>query len=320
MAISRGVCAALVAVMLAATAQAAIIGTATLQRQPPGNPFASPDAALGAPWVGYSLGLQSDGEIIAAVDVTINGQLHQRWTPGEDENGDPVDLPTANSANQTNGDSHLRAVTGALFGAGPFEDNSKVGSPLANTPTAVYGIGTTLSGAWGIPLASQGTTANLAYIVIPENSKPSIDIRVKVAGQDGGILADLPASAFPGFGQPTNATPIVGDKMVDWFSQNPPAANSDSLSLTDDGPPGVWSIDSFVSPNGNAPSIDPNTGVFTWIGNGSPEGVYPAVLKYTDGGGLSDVGTLTIKWHIPEPSTLALFGLALVGFAGCRRK
>lgn len=316
MAIFRGVCAVLVTGIVASVSQAAIIGTASLERQPAAIPFTAPDQNLAAPWVGYALGLQATaGEIIAAVDVSISGQLHQRWTFNEDEG---VFVSTPNSQNITNGDSHIRAVGGALFGAVATEDNPGTGSPLPNTATAMYGVGTSLSAAWGIPLASQGTSATLAYIVIPENTRPSIDIRVKVAGQDGGILADLVSSSFPGFGE-QNGTPVVGDKAVDWFSQNPPVAYSDSLSLTDDGPAGLWSVESFNGPTGPS-SIDPATGVFTWLGNGSPAGTYNAVLKYTDGLGASGTGTLAITWHVPEPSAFALLGLALVGFAGCRRK
>lgn len=321
MAISRGICAVLVAVTLSAAAQAAIMGTTTLQREPAALPFGSPDAALAAPWVSYTLGLQGDaGEVIAAVDVSISGQLHQRWTFDEDLG---TFNPTPNNnVNITNGDSKLRAVTGAIFGAGPFEDNPGTGSPLPDTATADYGVGTTLSGAWGIPVANQGSQVNLAYIVIPKGSEVNTDIRVKIAGQDGGILAELLSDAFPGFGEVvTNNPPIVDDKAVEYTSVHPSTIVSETLALSDpDGPPGTWSLDSFTSPNGQPASVDPTTGLFTWLGNGTPEGVYNAVLKYTDGGGLSDTGTLAITWHIPEPSSFALLGLALVGFAGCRRK
>lgn len=312
MAISRGVCAVALAALIGTTAHSAVIGVSTLVREPAGVPFTSPDAALGAPWVGYTLGLQSTaGELIGGIDVAITGQLHQRWTFDEDTGEFAA---TGNSQNATNGDSHLRAVAGALFGAGPTENNPGTGSPLPSTASSLYGVGSSLSGAWGITNAA--TTANVAYIVVPKGSEVSTQIAVKVANPAGDIIASLSGSDFFA----TNVAPIVGDKSVDWFSQNPPVSNSDSLSLVDDGPAGVWTIDSFSPPNAVAASIDPTTGVFSWIGNGSPAGTYNAVLKYTDGLGASDTGTLAITWHIPEPSTFALFGLALVGFAGCRRK
>lgn len=196
---------AAVAVLVVGTfAQAAIIGTSTLQKQPPGVPFAAPDAALPAPWVSYSLGLQATaGEVIAAVDVLINGQLHQRWA---DVDFDTIFDPSPNSPNATQGDSHLAAISGALFGAPAAEDNSGVGSPLASG-TFQYGIGSFLSGAWGIPGPSQGPTASLAYIVIPEGSQVSTQIRVRVADQNGGIIGELGPLDFAGFGEPVIPEP-----------------------------------------------------------------------------------------------------------------
>jgi hypothetical protein len=35
---------------------------------------------------------------------------------------------------------------------------------------------------------------------------------------------------------------------------------------------------------------------------------------------LFDIGNVTVFLHVPEPTSLVLFGLALVGFAGFRRK
>jgi hypothetical protein len=316
---------ALAVVVLGGTyAQAAVIGVTTLVREPPVTPFSAVagtnDVSLGAPWVGYTLGVQSDNvaELIGGIDVLINGQLHQRWTPGEDENGDPTNLPTGNSGNATNADSHLRASAGALFGAGPTEDNSGAGSPLANTASAFYGVGSALSGAWGILIP--GSTANVAYIVVPKGSEPQLDIRAVIASPTGDIIGQLDESDF-GFGGPDNLPPVVGDKEVEYFSVAPSTIVTETLSLTDDDPTGgVWSLDSFASPNGQSASVDPVTGVFSWLGNGTPEGHYNAVLKFTDAGGLMDTGTLGITWHVPEPTSLVLFGLALVGFAGFRRK
>lgn len=126
--------------------QGAVIGMTTLVKDPAGGvPFASPDAALGAPWVSYALALQSTaGELIGGVDVEITGQLHQRWNFDVDTE---TFAPTANSTNQSNGDSHLRAVTSALFGSGPSEDNSGAGSPLSDTANSDYGVGSYLRGA-----------------------------------------------------------------------------------------------------------------------------------------------------------------------------
>src|SRR3712207_3534561 len=66
----------------------AIIPRAALVANPPATPFQVPDAALPAPWQSYQLSLEAtDGELIGAVDVTINGPLHQRWQDVDFGNG-----------------------------------------------------------------------------------------------------------------------------------------------------------------------------------------------------------------------------------------
>jgi hypothetical protein len=183
----RKVCLALVCIALSTTsANAALIGKATLVKQPPGSPFSAPDAALGAPWVSYQLSVESNNpaELIGAVDVTINGnKLHQRWND-TDFDGVTDPSPQNPATSDGRGDSHLTAPAGSPFGSGPSETNTKTGSPLGSTPGATeYGVGN-LSGAWGILVPS--TTANLAYIVInSQDAGPSLDIRVTAATPTG---------------------------------------------------------------------------------------------------------------------------------------
>ncbi|MGD9634694.1 MAG: PEP-CTERM sorting domain-containing protein [Pirellulales bacterium] len=218
------------------------------------------------------------------------------------------------------GNNQVPTGSGFLIGAGQ--------DTVTPTPYLIQGFGQT-PGSWVASLPAENTNSGiiqpswsgkllLAEGTYQAGAAPSVDLANVDVFANVIVGSGVEKASLVLGGQ--NGIPLVGDKAVDWFSQNPPVANSDSLSLTDDGPVGVWSIDSFTAPNGVAPSIDPSTGLFTWIGNGSPAGTYPAVLKYTDGLGASDTGTLSITWHIPEPSTFALFGLALIGFAGCRRK
>lgn len=180
------------AATLCGSVEAAVIGTATLKADPPGVAFTSPDAGLGAPWVSYVLSVQTTaGELIGGLDVDIEGPLHQRWNFNEDSG---LFLPTTNSQNQTNGDSHFMASAGALFFDLLHEDNSGAGSPLSDTTSADYGVGSFMNGAWG--LATPATSTNVAYIVVPQDQLSAINVRVVVADPAGNIIGRI----FPGCG------------------------------------------------------------------------------------------------------------------------
>ncbi len=157
-----------------------------------GIPFAAPDAALGAPWVSYELGLSSNaGELIAAVNVSILGPLHQRWEFDADSG---VFHETSHSAILANGDSHFLQTGGLFFYNGPYEDNSGVGSPLADTPLHDYGVGTFLTDAFGF--VTPTTTASIAYLVVPESRMYDLDISVLVADPLGNIISTLDETDF----------------------------------------------------------------------------------------------------------------------------
>ena len=76
--------------------------------------------------------LLTAGEQIQAVDVRVNGTLHQRWTD-VDFDGIPDPTPTGN-ASDGRGDSHLTSPGNARFALGASENNSGSGSPLADVP------------------------------------------------------------------------------------------------------------------------------------------------------------------------------------------
>lgn len=178
----------ILALSVATSGNAAVVGSATLIKDPAnGIPFASPDQALGAPWVSYGLAVHATaGETLEAVLVEISGTLHQRWV---DNDGDGTFSSTIYSSNLSNGDSHL-TLTCNLFFCEPEEDNSGMGSPLPDTPLYDYGVGTKLSGI------GQLINSNAAYIVIPSGSESDLQIRIQVADPQGNIIGDLRTHDF----------------------------------------------------------------------------------------------------------------------------
>ncbi len=146
--------------------------------------FLAPEAALdGTGFIGYALNVETDDEsLITALDVLINGQLHQRWS---DIDWDFIPDPTPVGPADGRGDSHLVLPGGdALIGSAPQEDAHVGLSPIA--PGSLdWSVGSFLKGAWGIAGPAQAESASIAYIVIPEGSEISTDISVSVASSNG---------------------------------------------------------------------------------------------------------------------------------------
>jgi hypothetical protein len=143
------------------------------------------------------------------------------------------------------------------------------------------------------------------------------------------------------FGEPTGEAPTVVDVTIsppalpDTNNANEPAFNpfTHQFALSNAGTatqPVAWANLQFTgytaaySGSGGdaadaAATLSP-TGLFSWNANGAPRGIYNWSVVASNSVG-SDTGTIQIHINaVPEPSTLALFGLAMVGGIGLVRR
>ncbi len=321
-------------------ARADVFGIATLVAPPF---VADADAqTLTGSWVAYQLDVMTDdGANITAIDVSqaaargIFGTFHQQQllfpAPADTPSGDPA---TAKS------DTHLTPLTGALTGEASAEDNNGTNaSNMVDNAFFNYGTGTFLTGAWGIPGASQSDTAKLAYIVIPTGSESSLNIIGSIATSTGTFSLDEMDFDFGGDPNgPANTPPTVDDLFpgeagfdqhtlatltnpASYQMQGTDAEDGDDANLD-------WTLNTFTGPfsNGGNPlpgSSNGNqmlspTGLFTWDPTGSGRGYYFAGVTVMDSGGLMDTGILRVQ--VPEPGAFVLAGLSLIGVFASRRR
>ena len=165
---------------------------ANISGGPSGGAFSAPDEGLnGTGWSSWYLVLGTDdGAVITALDIRLEGPLHQRWAD-TDFDGIPEPTPLGPGPN-TRGDSHLVLTAGALIGSAPEEDNNAhpdITSPLPDGAFD-YGVGTFMAGAWGIPGASQTTTTPIAMITIPP--RQNVNLIYDVSTSTGRFTGAMP--------------------------------------------------------------------------------------------------------------------------------
>jgi hypothetical protein len=134
-----------------------------------------------------------------------------------------------------------------------------------------------------------------------------------------------------------NVAPTVADATIPNVHASVPGTVMHTFTANDpDLDPLTWGGFQFgtytaayggAAPNGPQPSgsnlatFNPGDQKFNWNTVGSPRGIYTWKVTASDGQGGSDEGTLTVHvTQVPEPATLALCGLVLLGMIGGIRR
>jgi hypothetical protein len=265
--------------------------------------------------------------------VTATSDVAGETIAGVDMIGDPADSNPATARGFFG--TMNQVMAGGLFPT-PFGDfNALLAQPqqdsqflfATNAPTGPIQSPTGFSlesGTFLRALFSRdtgfGQTVPLAQLVLPAAASATVQYRGVFAVNQAGSIVDLPeisGQLSTGQVDTVNINPIdLGPTTLVNINQ--------LLSATSNGPPVTWDPLS-LSPAAGSP-LFPATldaaGNFHWLSFGSARGPVGNGVLYSwnataHAGTASDTDVaISLRLEIPEPATIALFGLAMVGVVG----
>ncbi len=282
----------------------------------------------------YQIFLNSDsGANVTAFELTVTGSLAQAQNFSF---GNHVPSPlladvTPFGAGAIAQDSHI--VPGLVIPGAPIPPpteglitpdvgapGSGFGSDLMTNPVAVAG-------------PDQAPSVNALQIVLDPGTFAILTGEFAIAGNSDPFVFD---EVCIGSCNTSNTPPVVTDLFAgeDWdqetqaFNGTPASYQLQATDAEDGDDDNLsWTLDGFTGPfdaggnpiagAGNGNQTVSSTGLFEWDPTGSTNGYYFAAVTVEDSGALTDSGILRVQ--VPEPSTMLLAGLSLVGVFARRR-